>query len=46
MTPSKILDTIKEYQTTDSISLKNTLFNLIQQKSWEVWFTGYQCARK
>lgn len=46
MTPSKILDTIKEYQTTDSISLKNTLFNLIRQKSWEVWFTGYQCARK
>ena len=46
MKPTEILDTIKEYQTTDSISRKTTLFNLIQQKAWEVWFIGYQHARK
>ncbi len=46
MTPEEILDTVKEYQTTDSISRKNTLSNLIRQKTWEVWFLGYQSARK
>lgn len=46
MTPAEILDTVKEYQTTDSISRKSTLFNLLRQKSWEVWFLGYQYARK
>ena len=46
MTPEEILDTVKEYQTTDSISRKSTLFNLIRQKSWEVWFSSYHHARK
>lgn len=46
MKPEEILDTIKEYQTTDSISRKSTLFTLLQQKSWEVWFLCYQNARK
>ncbi|MBD5302313.1 MAG: hypothetical protein HDS16_04875 [Bacteroides sp.] len=46
MTPKEILDIVEEYQTTDSISRKSTLFNLIRQKAWEVWFLGYQYARK
>ena len=46
MTLKEILDIVEEYQTTDSISRKRTLFNLIRQKSWEVWFLGYQYARK
>lgn len=46
MTPTEILDAIKEYQTTDSISRKSTLFNLLRKESWEVWFLGYQHARK
>ncbi|TFU92381.1 hypothetical protein E4T81_12390 [Barnesiella sp. WM24] len=46
MTPEEILDTVKEHQTTDSISRKSALFNLIRQKTWEVWFLGYQYARK
>lgn len=46
MTPAEMLDTVKEYQTTDSISRKNALFDLIRQRTWEVWFMSYQCARK
>lgn len=46
MTPTEIIETLKEYQTTDSISRKSTLFNLLRQKAWEVWFLGYQCARE
>lgn len=46
MTPAEMLDTVKEYQTTDSISRKNALFDLIRQRAWEVWFMCYQCARK
>lgn len=46
MTPAEMLDTVKEYQTTDSISRKNALFDLIRQRAWEVWFMCYQCASK
>lgn len=46
MTPEEAINTVKEYQTTDSISRKSTLFNLLRQKSWEVWFIGCQYARK
>ena len=46
MTPKEILDIVEEYQTTDSISRKSTLFNLIRQKVWEVWLLGYQSARE
>lgn len=46
MTPTEIIDTVKEYQTTDSISRKSALFNLIRHKSWEVWLLGYRHARE
>lgn len=41
-----MLDTENEYQTTDSISRKNSLFNLIRENVWEMWFIEYQNARK
>ncbi len=44
MTANEMLEAVNEYQTTDSISRKNTLFDLIRQKSWEVWYQGYQYA--
>lgn len=46
MTSIEIFDAVEEYQTTDSISRKSVLFNLLRQKSWEVWFSVYQHARK
>lgn len=46
MIQTEIIEAVKVYQTTDSISQKNTLFNIIRQKSWEVWFLCYQYARK
>lgn len=46
MTPEEIINIIKEYQTTDSISRKGALFTLIRQKSWKVWFLVYQNARE
>lgn len=46
MTPQEILEAVEEYQTTDSISRKRTLFNLIREKTFEVWFKGYLCARR
>lgn len=46
MTPIEILDTVTEYQATDSISRKNSLFNLIRENVWEKWFIEYQNARK
>lgn len=41
-----MLDTVNEYQTTDSISRKNSLFNLIRENVWEIWYIEYQNARK
>lgn len=41
-----MLDAVNEYQTTDSISRKNSLFNLIRVNAWEIWFIEYQNARK
>ena len=46
MTPIEILHTVNEYQTTDSISRKNSLFNLIRENAWKIWFIEYQNARK
>lgn len=46
MIPTEIFNTVKEYQTTDSISRKSALFDILRQKSWEVWFMTYQYARK
>lgn len=46
MKPTEIVDIVKEYQTTDSISRKSALFNLLRQKAWEVWILGYQSARE
>lgn len=41
-----MLETVNEYQTTDSILRKNYLFNLIRKNAWEIWFIEYQNARK
>lgn len=44
MTQEEILNTIHEYKTTDSISRKDKLFNLIKQESWKIWLQCYSTA--
>lgn len=46
MTHNEMLDIVKEYQTTDSISRRTNLFDLIRQNILEVWFQIYAEARR